>query len=493
MMKYKILKSICIIIVIIVFFLCAYLTYNHLSTYHENNTITSHKTLSSEADENITKAVRLAEQDGSSYEIQGILVYYGDYDEEKLSFEIINVTDIDVELVGIGSNNDEMYYNFDNTKLIATKGTPVYRQFVFDNINDKFTSYLSDIYIDYKYDDDIIRRVSLIPYSRHNDDIFYATDIRQYDNTEEFDFITNNKNSITFEGKKIVIDKGMFIPSGTKLIIKPGQEIDIIENGYIVCYSDILCEGTKKDNIYFYTSDNTGQGIFICQSEDKSYMSYTNFNGLDTPQSGMWALTGAVTFYESDVDIANCTFENNVCEDGLNIIRSEFAISDSKFFNTFSDAFDADFSNGKITDCYFKSTANDAIDVSSTEILIFNLIAEDIGDKAISGGEQSYIEIYNINIIAALIGIASKDMSIITGENISIKNTMIGMTLYQKKVEFGPAFINVFDVSMSNDIKIDYLIEKNSEMILDNEVILPRSETKEGILFDKMKNGEPLR
>ncbi len=204
-------------------------------------------------------------------------------------------------------------------------------------------------------------------------------------------------------------------------------------------------------------------------------------------------MTGALTFYESDGIIDNCTVSNNTCEDGLNIIRSNFYITSSLFSNTFSDAFDSDFSKGIISNCYFYNTGNDAIDVSGTQLTINDLTSNNIGDKAISCGEQSRLDIHNISINHATVGIASKDMAEISGENIIIKDTMIGMSLYQKKIEFGPAFINVYNVELQGNIKIDYLIEKHSVMRVDGDYILPRSETKESIIFDKMINGEPLR
>jgi len=83
-----------------------------------------------------------------------------------------------------------------------------------------------------------------------------------------------------------------------------------------------------------------------------------------------WTLTGAVNFYESDVEITNTTFYRNQCEDALNIIRSDFILKNSIFDYIYSDAFDSDFSTGKVIDTKFTNTGNDAIDFSGSQILI---------------------------------------------------------------------------------------------------------------------------
>ena len=67
-----------------------------------------------------------------------------------------------------------------------------------------------------------------------------------------------------------------------------------------------------------------------------------------------WQLTGGVIFYKSDVKSFNCEFRENKGEDALNIIHSQFELSDVLIFTTASDAFDADFSTGVISGGEYK-------------------------------------------------------------------------------------------------------------------------------------------
>ena len=177
-----------------------------------------------------------------------------------------------------------------------------------------------------------------------------------------------------------------------------------------------------------------------------------------------WKLTGAVTFYESDVDISQCKFINNTCEDGLNIVRSTFQVNRSEFNNIYSDAFDADFCEGELLNSSFRNTGNDAIDFSTSVINVRHCQMHVIGDKAISAGEQATINATDIEVSDANIAFASKDRSVLNLQNVSITNCEKGFTAYQKKPEFGPATIQVRGYTEKN-IKNLFLIEEGSKLI----------------------------
>ena len=102
-------------------------------------------------------------------------------------------------------------------------------------------------------------------------------------------------------------------------------------------------------------------------------MEHVVFKNLNTLDYKGWTLTGAVNFYESDVNITNTLFYRNQCEDALNIIRSEFILDNSSFEYIYGDAFDSDFSNGSLLNTEFKNIGNDAIDFSGSTIHIENV------------------------------------------------------------------------------------------------------------------------
>ena len=95
----------------------------------------------------------------------------------------------------------------------------------------------------------------------------------------------------------------------------------------------------------------------------------------------------------------------------INIIRSNFDIRDSQFYDVMADALDSDFSIGSVTGSSFINTGNDAIDSSGSTIEITNVIMSGIGDKGISVGENSRVLANDMSISDAAIGMSSKDNS----------------------------------------------------------------------------------
>jgi len=430
---------------------------------------------------------------GDPYQIQGILVYLNDYEGQTLTLDIVNVNDISVELLSVHDNSSLYEYPIEGNTDLSPSSIYESHSYAIKNVDDRMLKVRSEIFVKYKYDDCIIRQAPVIPFKRFDEDVYESTSIRTIDNTSQFEFIEETESYVFFNDDQITIDQPLYIPGGKPLYIFAGQKLDFVDQAFLLARTEVHFSGDEEKPISVFSSDGTGRGIFISQAGGRSTISHTIFDGLDVPKSGVWSLTGAVTFYESDVDIDHSEFINNNCEDGLNIIRSDFTITNSYFADTFSDAFDADFCTGVISESVFSRTGNDAVDASGSQLKIIDTDMAMIGDKGISGGEHSQINIENLHIEDAVIGIASKDLSLITGENISVSNSMIGITLYEKKAEFGPAFVDISNFHITGQVDLDYLIQQKSILKIDGQVVLPRSAAKESLLFDKMIAGEPIQ
>jgi len=269
---------------------------------------------------------------------------------------------------------------------------------------------------------------------------------------------------VVFSGKQ-TIDKIVLIPRGYQVIIKPGTVIDLVSGGGILSYSSVFVQGTKQSPVKVSSTDNNSTGFTVLQAP-KVEMNYAIFDGLNTFSYKGWLLSGAVTIYESKVKISNCSFINNICEDDLNVVRSHFEVTNTVFANTFSDAFDSDFSNGLVDNCTFDKLGNDAIDFSTSRIEIKNCKITKATDKGVSGGEGSHLKVINCIIDGANIGIASKDLSVVEADNCVIKNTTYALSAFQKKPEYGAAKLIINKLKAENNLQTS-LIEKKSLLILD--------------------------
>ncbi len=274
-------------------------------------------------------------------------------------------------------------------------------------------------------------------------------------------FVSNQ--DVTIKSGTHRIDHPIIIPKGFKLRILPGTELHFVNEGKLISQSPVLALGTE-DLPIIISSDGSAGSVAILQSADESYLNHVIFDQQNTMSYEGWTLTGAVTFFESDVIIDRCKFINNVCEDALNIIRSNFTISNVEFVNIHSDAFDADFCTGSLSFASFLNTGNDAIDFSTSIVDIDNCTMNKIGDKAISAGEQATIKAHKIAVEDANIAFASKDRSMLDLSDVSIKNCRKGFTAYQKKPEFGPATIKVKQFTEEGTSNL-FLIEENSVLV----------------------------
>jgi hypothetical protein len=276
-------------------------------------------------------------------------------------------------------------------------------------------------------------------------------------------------DTVYFKQQHLTLDHKIIIPKGYHVVIPAGTQIDMIRKAAIICYSQMSVEGTETNPVIIKSSDRTANGFALLQAPGRTKMNHVEFHNLNTLSYKGWNLTGAVTFYESDADLNHITITHNSCEDALNIVRSDFVLSNSRFDKTASDAFDSDFSTGLVDRVTFTRIGNDAIDFSGSRIDIRNCVINQAGDKGISAGEDSHLTAENITITEANIGLASKDLSELTVNGGDINHCTYGTVLLQKKPEYGPASMTLNSVRFSA-VQTKFLIEKGSQITFNGQL-----------------------
>jgi hypothetical protein len=288
-----------------------------------------------------------------------------------------------------------------------------------------------------------------------------------------FEYLTtdNINREIVFNSNEIEISSDLILPKEFKVIINENTKINLINSASIMSYSPVEFYGSEDSPIIVTSTDSTGQGLFVLNTDQKSILNYVFFKNLRNPDKIGWELTGAVTFYEANVSINNCTFSENVKgDDYLNIIRSKFDINNVLFINNLADAFDSDFCEGSIYKTSFINCGNDAIDISGSKIFIEDILIDNVGDKGLSAGENSQMIANVVKIENSEIAICSKDMSEIDASDVRLTNNEICFTAFKKKSEFGPGTIKVTKLEM-NETKVPYLIETDSYLTIDGKTL----------------------
>lgn len=269
--------------------------------------------------------------------------------------------------------------------------------------------------------------------------------------------------------RDVIIERLVYIPKKYTVEIKPGVSICLANGGGIIVNNNFTAVGTASAPIKVFSIDGTSNGLTILNA-DNTRIEYAEFCGLSNLHYKNWTLTGGLTIYESDVSISHIEINNALSEDGLNIIRSHFEINDLSIDGTLSDGFDADFCTGTLSNSSFNNTGNDCVDFSGSQIDLNNINIENSGDKGVSGGERSYLYLTDININGAITGVASKDQSILIGENIKINDVNYGIMVFQKKAEYGSASLNFTKTEIENADTL-YLVDKGAVFSLNGDVI----------------------
>lgn len=181
--------------------------------------------------------------------------------------------------------------------------------------------------------------------------------------------------------------------------------------------------------------------------------------------SQLYNLTGCLTFLDSSVENINLDISNSICEDSVNFIRSKGVIDYIKIDNSMSDGLDSDFSDLIIKNIYITNSKNDCADFSFGNYKINNATLINCGDKAISVGEQSIMEVNNLIINKSKTGIASKDSSKTKIFKSDISEVNECYAAYKKKQEFDGGYIFVNKSSCLNNEK-NNLIDNYSKIVI---------------------------
>jgi len=282
-------------------------------------------------------------------------------------------------------------------------------------------------------------------------------------------FYTVTNGTAIFKNN-VIIDEVVLIPKNLKVEIKEGTQMEFKNGGGLIITNDLYAVGSKSNPIKIYCNDSTSNGFTVLESKQVT-LNYVDFDGLSNLDYGHWQLTGAVVVHESSVEVRNVTITNALAEDGINLIRSKIIVENILIDGTLSDGIDVDFCTGELKNSIIRNTGNDCLDFSGSNLKVENIDISNSGDKGISVGEGSTVNMKNIQIYDVITAVAAKDNSEVLIEAIVIEKADCGFIAFQKKPEYGPAQIKVENCEMSK-LRKNVLVEINSEIEIDGEVYI---------------------
>lgn len=276
-------------------------------------------------------------------------------------------------------------------------------------------------------------------------------------------------------GKAVRFERSIRFPKGYRTEVAAGTEITLAPGVMLTFDGPLDLAGTPEAPVTIVMAPgaperNRWGGLLIRRSGAESRWRHFRIvarGGGELPerQDG-GGLTGCVTLYEADVVMQDGHFENLVCEDALNVVRSAFALERVTISGARFDAFDADFSEGRAHGSAFLDAGNDGLDVSGSVVSVAESRFERLGDKAISVGERSQLTARGIVVDAVPLGVVSKDLSTADVQGSTFRNVRDAVfAAYQKKPEFGPGSI-VAQGNTITDANHLWAVDEQSEVRL---------------------------
>ena len=254
----------------------------------------------------------------------------------------------------------------------------------------------------------------------------------------------DRKTDIVLGPETVTLKDDMLIPETATLRILPGTQILLGEGVSIISRGKVSVEGTEKAPVTLKRFNlDKPWGVFaaVGKGAANSQIKYLEASGGSSEFQQHINFSGMVSLHHLDnLKIQNINLSNNsIGDDTLRIIASNVDANNLNIHSCASDCIDFDFVQGVAKNVKIKNAGNDGFDFMSSKVDIVNYEVEKCGDKGISLGELSIISGKGISISGCDIGIAAKDKSLGTFEDIRVTNSRVGFSSYKKNWRYGGA------------------------------------------------------
>ena len=176
-------------------------------------------------------------------------------------------------------------------------------------------------------------------------------------------------------------------------------------------------------------------------------------------------LGGCLNFLNSELKGISIKIKNALCPKAVEILNSNIYLSKLFVENSAGDALDAEFSKVKLDNVYIRKTKGECVGVKRGEYIINKAKLLQCGDKAISAGEFSKINVKNVEIDKSYVGLFAKNNSTIIAENLISKKNYYCLWSSKSPLGYNGSLIQAIDGKIDCG-KGKVREDKNSKIII---------------------------
>jgi hypothetical protein len=264
---------------------------------------------------------------------------------------------------------------------------------------------------------------------------------------------------LRFRGGRHHLVDDLILPPGIGLWIDANTELRVDPARSILVRGSLRIEGRPGRPVRIGRADEEAPwGVLAVQGKAvtrpggtprrRAIVSHLELDGGSEDQlRGVW-YTGQLSVYHQDLTLSGSTLSRSSNQDNLNVNRGEVEIRDSRFIDSGDDAVDLDWATGSIRHSLFAGTGpdGDGIDVAGTTLLLEDVVVSDAGDKCVSAGERSTVEVQGALLRRCDAAIASKDSSRVRVAKSLVLDVGTAYDAYQKSAVFGPPQLRILGV-----------------------------------------------
>jgi hypothetical protein len=391
----------------------------------------------------------------------------------NIHFFKINQNEIEID-IQMYSNNKYIFDKKENRYFVESKNgyfdlvcdcfnTNNFPDKIFVKVNNKFTRANLVKNLKRKH----YNNMYLLNYKEDSNKNLYWNDVKIFEGINHF-------------YNPIIIEKG------TKILLKP--------NASIIFHNKVIALGTNKLPIKFTKFDDNSEnwGTVAIQGNLASSTKFNNviFEGGSGYKTNLKEYSGMFSAHDvKNLEIYNSIFLNNSkVDDMVHIVYSTFKFKNLTFKNAFLDALDIDISNGIISNSNFINSGNDAIDLMSSNLELYNNTIKLSKDKGVSVGEKSNLIAANNLLQKNFIGVESKDASIAILFNHTFDNNTQSLNAYKKNWRYGSGGKIFLSKSIIKNNEKYLSKDKYSAINVFDSHYVHKSKKRENINFIKVDN-----
>ncbi|MCY3000585.1 MAG: CotH kinase family protein [Planctomycetota bacterium] len=243
---------------------------------------------------------------------------------------------------------------------------------------------------------------------------------------------------------EVHLTEDLLIANYGDLRIAPGTTLKLDPDVSIECRGKLEALGTAENPITIDRANpDLPWGVFALQGPgaDGSVLKHVKFLGGGARQVGRVEYKGSVcVHYSKGVVFDACEFAHNQrCDDLINVVKGEAAITNSHFHHANADSIDYDMSGGLVAWNLIEGSGNDGLDLMTCWPRVIGNRIVNSGDKGISVGEDSSPLVFQNLISGCVRGIEAKDRSEPFVFHSTLEKNQLGVYAHIKNWRYGEA------------------------------------------------------